>query len=150
MRAAIRKHRYILATLCFAAIILALIAGVFSIDNATNKMIVEYAASLGWELSPSPAEISHLTIPFEFDAVFEAYNAVQKSSGFDLESFRGKQVSRYTYQVLNHKESASARVLLGVLVYENRIIAGDISSAGKNGFLHAITETDNVNINSGQ
>ncbi len=150
MKAAIRNHRYIIATLCFAVIILILITAVFSIDNATNKMIVEYAATLGWEVNPTPAEISHLTIPKEFDTVFETYNAVQKSCGFDLEEFKGKQVSRYTYQVLNHKESQNVHVLLGILVYENRIIAGDISSTDKNGFMHAITETEYINVNDGQ
>lgn len=150
MKAKIGKSRYIIATVAFSIIILILITAVFSIDNATNKMIVEYVKTLGWEVNPTPAEISHLTIPREFDAVYETYNAVQKSSGFDLESFRGKAVSRYTYQVLNHRESENVRVMLGVLVYENRIIAGDISSTDINGFMHSITETDYINVNDGQ
>lgn len=150
MKRVVRRHRYILATLCFAAILFALICGVFSIDNATNKMIVDYVKTLGWEVNPTPAQITHLTVPYEFDAVFETYNAVQKNSGFDLTEFRGKPVSRYTYRLLNHKESNSVNVMLGVLVYENRIVAGDISSTDKNGFMHAITETDYINTNDGQ
>ena len=144
MKRVVRRHRYILATLCFAAILFALICGVFSIDNATNKMIVDYVKTLGWEVNPTPAQITHLTVPYEFDAVFETYNAVQKNSGFDLTEFRGKPVTRYTYRLLNHKESNSVNVMLGVLVYENRIVAGDISSTDKNGFMHAITETSNI------
>lgn len=150
MKAAVKKHRYLIGTLAFALVILALITGVFSIDNSTNKMIVDYVTTLGWQVNPTPSEISHLTIPKEFDAVFETYNAVQKTSGFDLEKFKGKQVSRYTYRVLNHRESDSVNVLLGVLVYENRIIAGDISSTDQNGFMHAITDLDYINTNDGQ
>ncbi len=150
MKRVVRRNRYILATLCFATILFALICGVFSIDNATNKMIVDYVKTLGWDVNPTPCEITHLTIPYEFDAVFETYNAVQKNSGFDLTKFRGKPVTRYTYRLLNHKESNTVNVMLGVLVYENRIVAGDISSTDKNGFMHALTETDYINTNDGQ
>lgn len=140
----IRKHRFILAAFGFAAVPLVIIIGLFSIDNATNQMVVDYIESLGWRINPSPVEISHLTIPQSFDAVYSTYNAVQTGSGFDLTPFRGKKVSRYSYKVLNHRESAKSEVTASVLVYENRIIAGDISSSAMNGFMHALTETSNI------
>ena len=144
MTAAIYKNRYIAGTLAFAVVIFIIIFGVFSIDNSTNRMIVEYTTRLGWQINPSPSEISHLTIPTEFDAVYETYNAVQKVSGFDLAPFKGKRVARYTYLVQNHTESDNCQVLLGVLVYEKRIIAGDISSVDSGGFLHGITEISKI------
>lgn len=139
----VKKYRYVLGTLAFSLILLMIIVGLFSIDNSTNKMIVEYIQSFGWQVEPTPAEITHLTLPKEFDAVYETYNAVQLGAGFDLEPFRGKKVTRYTYRILNHKESSS-QVTAGVFVYENTIIAGDISSADMNGFMHAINETSNI------
>ncbi len=144
MTAAIYKNRFIAGTLAFAVVIFIIIFGVFSIDNSTNRMIVEYATRLGWQVNPSPAEISHLTIPKEFDAVYETYNAVQKSGGFDLTQFKGKSVTRYTYIVQNHAECPGSQVILGVLVYEKRIIAGDISSVDSGGFLHGITEISKI------
>ncbi len=144
MTAAIYKNRYIAGTLAFAVVIFIIILGVFSIDNSTNRMIVEYVSQLGWQINPSPAEISHLTIPGEFDAVYETYNAVQKASGFDLTPFKGKNVTRYTYVVQNHAESEKSHVMLGVLVYEKKIIAGDISSVDSEGFLHGITEISKI------
>ncbi|MBR5155199.1 MAG: DUF4830 domain-containing protein [Clostridia bacterium] len=147
MTAAIYKNRYILATLTFALVLFIIILGVFSIDNSTNRMIVDYVGNLGWVINPSPAEISHLTIPDEFDMVYETYNAVQKKSGFDLTEFKGKKVTRYTYQVQNHVESDKSDVYLGILVYEKRIIAGDISSTDMNGFLHGINEVSKIKNN---
>lgn len=140
----IGKHRYIIAAAVFAAVLLVIIIGLFSIDNATNQMVVDYLESLGWQVNPSPVEISHLTIPQSFDAVYNTYNAVQIGSGFDLAPFKGKKASRYSYKVLNHRESARSEVIAAVLVYENRIIAGDISSSAMNGFMHALTETSNI------
>ncbi len=144
MTAAIYKNRYIAGTLAFAVVIFVIIFGVFSIDNSTNRMIVEYVTNLGWQVNPSPSTISHLTIPAEFDAVYETYNAVQKVSGFDLTPFKGKSVTRYTYTVQNHAESGSCEVVLGILVYDKRIIAGDISSVDSGGFLHGITEISKI------
>ncbi len=144
MTAIIYKNRYILGTLSFSLVLFVLILGVFSIDNSTNRMIVDYVTNLGWEINPSPAEISHLVIPNEFDVVYETYNAVQKKSGFDLTQFKGKRVSRYTYKVQNHQESDKSDVYLGILVYEKRIIAGDISSTDREGFLHGINEVSKI------
>ncbi len=141
---AVKRYRYIFAVVTLAIILLMIIVGFFSIDNSTNEMIVEYIEDLGWEIEATPKEITHLTIPKQFDVVYETYNAVQKQSGFDLEEFKGKKVTRYTYRVLNHKESKDTRVVAGVFVYEDTIIAGDISSTDMNGFLHAITETSNI------
>ncbi len=139
-----KRYRYIIASLAFAIILLMIIVALFSIDNATNEMIVDYIKGLGWEIETTPKEITHLTIPKNFDAVYETYSAVQKHSGFNFEEFKGKNVTRYTYLVLNHKASESSRVVAGIFVYEDTIIAGDISSTDMNGFMHAITETSNI------
>ncbi len=140
----IKKHRFVLGTIFFAIILLIIIVSLFSIDNSTNQMIVDYIESIGWQVDPSPIEISHLTIPNEFDIVYETYNAIQIKAGFDLNEFKGKSVSRYSYKVQNHTKSNEEEVIASVFVYENRIIAGDISSAAINGFMHGITETTNL------
>jgi hypothetical protein len=144
MTAKMQKYRYLAATLVFALVIFGAIYGVFSVDSSTNKMILEYVENLGWQVNPSPTDITHLTIPQQFDAVFETYNAVQKKSGFDLGNFRGKRVTRYTYELQNHIHSADCRVFLGIIVYENRIIAGEISSTDSTGFMHGIEDIQNI------
>ena len=128
----------------FSVAILALIFAVFSVDNSTNKMIVEYANNMGWQVNPTPIDIRHITIPSTLDSVYTAYNAVQKKSGFDIEPFCKKRVTRYTYKLENHKRSAEMNVFLGVLVYESRIIAADIYSNDMEGFMHGISEISQI------
>lgn len=136
--------KYFFATLVFSVLLFTVIFAYFSMDSQTNAMLVDYAKNMGWEVLPSPAEISHFKIPDEFDTVYETYNAVQKKSGFDLEEFRGKAVTRYTYQLQNHEMSGNMRVFLGIIVYESRIIAADIYSTDMEGFLHGICETSKI------
>lgn len=139
-----KKHRFAIAMLVFSLILLAVIVGLFSIDDSTNRMICKYVESLGWRIDASPMEISHLTLPKEFDGIYETYNAVQISSGFDLTPFKGKSVVRYSYKVLNHKRSQETDVIVSVFVYDSRIIAADICSSDADGFMHGITETTNI------
>ncbi len=138
------KYRFIMLSAVFGIVLLIVVTAFFSIDSSTNKMIVEYIEDIGWEIEDSPMEISHLTIPENFDAVYQTYNALQKQSGLSFEDFKGKKVTRYTYRVLNHKESRKSQVVAGVFVFENTIIGADISSADSNGFMHAITDTTNM------
>lgn len=140
----LKKYRFVIATLAFAAVLLLIIVGLFSIDNATNRMVIDYIEGLGWEIEQSPLEISHLTVPGSFDAVYDTYNSIQLNSGFDLTQFKGKNVSRYSYKVLNHESSDKTEVIANVIVYDSRIIAGDICSAEANGFMHSITETSHI------
>lgn len=144
MKGTFARRSGLLCAIVLAAALALFVTGVFGIDASTNKMIVEYADALGWKISPTPDEAVKLTIPNEFDAVYETYNAVQKNSGFDLEEFKGKRVSRYSYRVLNHRQSKTSEVYLGVIVFEGRIIAGEISSTDMNGFMHALTEISGI------
>ena len=77
----------------------------FGTDAELNERNLELLRSYGWEVEEEPEEICRLTIPEEFDAVFSVYQELEKESGFDLESHKGKPVTRYTYHVLNHKDS---------------------------------------------
>ena len=140
----IYKFRYAVGIVLFATIIALIAAGVFAIDNSVNRMIVDYAQNLGWEIEDAPVEVVPVNIPREFDKVYEAYNRHLKNSGFDLEPFRGKSCTRYTYQVKNHQRSEDVPVYLGVIVYESRIVAAEIYSSGPNGFMHGICETEHI------
>jgi len=107
-------------------------------DNVKNAKIIDYIESSGWAIEQSSIEISHLTIPREFDAIFQNYNAYQKEAGFDLTSFKGARATRYSYRILNHRYSGITTVRANVLVVNDEIIAADISSTE---FMHAITNT---------
>lgn len=140
----IRKHRRTVAFAMVSAAVLFVIISRFYVDDSTNDMIVGYMQGLGWKIENRPTEITHITIPEEFDAVYRAYNAMQKPAGFDLEDYRGKEVTRYSYRVLNHSSSDDVEVVAGIFVYGNTVIAGDISSLDKDGFMHSIADVSNI------
>ena len=79
-----------------------------------------------------------VVIPQQFGDVYRNYNELQTAQGFDLMRHRGKQVTRYTYAVLNYPGQAEY-IRANLLVLDDEIIAGDICSVyAKNGFMHGL------------
>lgn len=91
-------------------------------DGATNKQRLDFIAALGVETDDEVIDTAKISIPLKFSDVYEGYNAVQMSAGYDLSDYKGCTVTRYTYAV-----KGSERVI-NILVYRGRIIGGDISS----------------------
>ncbi len=105
----------------------------------TEEDRISLLSALGWEVSKEPddTEIVEVTVPARFDAVYEDYNALQKSVGLDLSRYRGKKVMRYTYTVTNCKDY-DGHVTATLLVYKNRVIGGDVCSSEIGGFLQGL------------
>lgn len=102
----------------------------------TEEDRVEFLESYGWEIARETQTVTEITIPTEFDSVFSEYNLLQKSEGLDLEKYKGKKATLYTYEVLNSSEPAVA----SLIVYKNRIIGGDVSSTSQDGFQQGFTK----------
>lgn len=106
---------------------------------------VEFLASLGYTVSSEPVRTQEVQIPKEFTEVYEQYNAVQKSQGYDLEKFQGKNVMQYVYLVENYPENSGETASPGepvyatLLLYKNKLIGGDLSRSGQQGFLRPLT-----------
>ncbi len=98
----------------------------------TNDARVKFLTDLGWEVTPSPTESSQVKIPKGEDPVFQRYNELQKSQGYDLQKYAGKQVMRYVYQINNYP-GAKEPVYATVLVYRDQIIGGDITDTTPGG-----------------
>ena len=94
-----------------------------SAEDAAN-----FLSQFGWEIDREPTEVKTVTVPNEFDKVFSAYNEIQKAQGLNLTRYRGKEVTRYTFRVLNCKDT-SLPVWANVLVYKKRVIGGDMYSS---------------------
>ena len=107
-----------------------------------NEDRVAFLKKLGWEVESEPREIKEVQIPEEFDSVFSQYNKIQLSSGLNLEKYKGKSVKKYTYLVSNYDYDGS--VYANLLVYKDRVIGGDISSARSDGFVHSLLGADNL------
>ena len=100
--------------------------------GASNEQRVQYLKSFGWDVTATPVETSQVKIPSNPTEAFDRYCLLQKSNGFDLKAYAGKQVMRYVYQVNNYPGAADP-VYATILVYKNQIIGGDITDTGARG-----------------
>jgi hypothetical protein len=99
---------------------------------ASNDDRVKFLTDLGWEVTTSPVESSQVRIPQESSEVFDRYNTLQKSLGYDLSAYAGKNVMRFVYKVNNYP-GATEPVYATVLVYKNQVIGGDITDTAAGG-----------------
>ena len=106
-----------------------------------NDDRVEFLEGFGYTVDESPVEIVEVKIPQKFDSVYEKYNDVQRAQGLNLKRYTGKNAIRYTYKINNYKD-ASDGVYANLLIYNNKIIAGDVYSMGVNSFLHGFEQKD--------
>ena len=98
----------------------------------SNDARVAFLKNFGWKVAASPTESSQVKIPSEPSEVFDRYNALQKSQGYDLSAFAGKTVMRYVYKVNNYP-GATEPVYATLLVYKNQIIGGDVTDTAARG-----------------
>ena len=140
MTAKVNLKKVLLALAAVAALVLALIAllggGKSTQTSApimsSNDARVKFLTDFGWEVTTSPVESSQVKIPSETSPVFERYNNLQKSQGYDLSKFAGKKVMRYVYKVSNYP-GATEPVYATLLIYKNEIIGGDVTDSAPNG-----------------
>ena len=95
-------------------------------------------AQFGWETGEEAVEVAEITLPSEFDAVMTEYNELQRRQGLDLDKYRRKTVTRYTYEVTNYPDYPG-KVYASILVYRGKVIGGDVCTAELNGFMHGFT-----------
>lgn len=140
MTAKVNFKKIIIGLVAAAALIVALIllfGGKNTEPTATdavsnNDARVQFLKNFGWEVSTSPTESSQVRIPGETTEVFDRYNALQKSQGYDLSQYAGKTVMRYVYKINNYP-GATEPVYATLLVYKNQIIGGDVTNTAAKG-----------------
>ncbi len=136
-----KTQNAIFITLLAATITVGVIFILFGSDSKINQNNLQLIRSYGWIVDEKPAEIVRLTIPDEFDAIYDAYNSIGKTAGFDLYSHRGEIATRYSYRVNNHRDSETGMLRANVIVTKNGIISADISSLEFGGNIQAISDT---------
>lgn len=104
----------------------------------TNDDRIAFISQFGWEVEAAPTEQAQVTIPDEFDKVFVRYNELQKAQGLDLEKYRRKTMERFTYKITNYP-NYDGTVYVNLLVYRNKVVAGDICSADSAGFIYGFS-----------
>lgn len=98
----------------------------------SNDDRVKFLTDFGWDVTATPTESMQVRIPSESSEVFDRYNTLQKSQGYDLNQYAGKSVMRYVYQI-NNFPNATEPVYATVLVYKDQIIGGDVTNSGPGG-----------------
>ena len=105
----------------------------------SNDERIAFISQFGWQVEPVAKEEAEVTIPKEFDKVFSGYNTIQKNQGLNLEKYKNKTVTRYTYVVTNYPDY-DGTVYFNMLVYKDRVIGGDVCSAALDGFIHGFAK----------
>ena len=135
--------------------VVAIVVALFSVIGKGNKPVaddstVNYKAStaaertaflsqFGWKISEDPVEICEVIIPEDFDAGYAEYAEMNKAQGLDLEPYKGMRAKKWTYDILNYPglENKSGIVQANLLIFDGRVIGGDISSLEPNGFINS-------------
>lgn len=144
------------AVLCIASI--ALVAVIFALPTEsvqavsneteelnfdkikTNEDRIGFLKQFGWEVEEKAVSENEVKIPRELDKILSAYNDIQSNLGLDLSKYKGKNVMRYTYKVTNYPDY-DGTVYANIIVYKNKVIAGDLCSSDIEGFIHGLQKT---------
>lgn len=140
-----KKIAVILAALLLVAVLIGVFSGKGTSSSsktetpaiATNEDRVAFLTALGWTVSKSPVETQEVRIPEESSEVYNRYNALQVSQGYDLTQYAGKNVMRYVYEITNYP-SATEPVYATLLIYKDQVIGGDVTSTAADGAVHGL------------
>jgi hypothetical protein len=104
------------------------------VNLATNEERVSFLSNFGWEVDAEPSENREVMIPEKFNDVYTAYNEMQKAQGYDLKPYAGYRCMQYKYKVSNYPNEDE--VYATMLVYDNKLLGGDIACVKVDGFMH--------------
>ena len=150
------RKKVVMAVLCGIVVVMAGMIAVASLgpetvsvfgrrgggtSAATNDERVNFIAARGLEVEETPISQMEVTIPAEFDTIYVGYNQIQQSQGFNLEKYRGKEVTKYSYAV-KAPEGQSSETVASLLVYKDKVIGADLCSRELGGILKALGEAE--------
>ena len=91
-------------------------------NDSAAESYFQIAEKMGYsDVEKVPYEVVKFTIPETFTSVYDRYNSLLEQNGYSLVPYKGKECTRYTYLI----PSVNARA--NILVYDGKVIGGDIS-----------------------
>ncbi len=102
-----------------------------------NSSRVSFIKNLGIDISEEIIEEKPFKIPENFTKVFLKYNELQKEAGYDLIKYSGQTATIYKYKAINMSDSI---IYVNLIVLNDKIIGGDISSVELDGFMLPLKE----------
>lgn len=125
-----------LTTLVCAALICSevYVAGNNNANATTNAERLNFIKSMGYTVKDSEPTAKYVTVPDVFSDVYNNYNTLQLQSGYDLSLYKGCTITIYTYTI-NPPSNYDGDCVVNIMVYDNRVIGGDVSSRALGGFM---------------
>ena len=150
MTAKVNIKKVLIVLAAIAAVLIGIIAfcggedtTVTSATVSDNDSRVNFLKGFGWEVTTSPVESGQVRIPTETTEVFDRYNQLQQTQGYDLTKYGGKKVMRYVYKITNYP-GATDPVYATVLVYKNQIIGGDVTDTASGGKIRSFKKDGSI------
>ena len=151
MTARVDKKKIVMVLAAAAVLVAALIMLLGGGDTAPTAALsptgndgrVQFLKSFGWEVAASPVESGQVRIPQEGSEVFDRYNALQKSQGYDLSPYAGKTVMRYVYKIKNYP-GATDPVYATLLILKDQVIGGDVTDTAAKGVIRGFKMPDSI------
>ena len=107
-----------------------------------NDSRIAFLQGFGWQVSTSPVSSGQVKIPDTQSAVYQRYNELQKSQGYDLSQYAGQTVMRYVYKITNYP-GATDPVYATVLAFKGQIIGGDVTNTAAKGVVQTFKFPEN-------
>ena len=101
----------------------------------TAEERVDFISQFGLKAVESSEESEEFRMPESFDRVIAGYNEIQSMQGLNIEKYKNKKVTRYTYSVPDYSEGDA---VVNLIIYKGTVIACDISSAEPGVFVHPL------------
>lgn len=126
--------------------------GALNYKAENSEQRIAFISQFGWKISEEPTEVREVLIPESFQDGYTEYAEMNKAQKLDLEIYKGMRAKRWTYDILNYPGvEASGAVQINLLVYNGRVIGGDVSSLEGGGFMHGFElPKNNVEITAAQ
>ncbi len=137
-----KKARPVVFTLIIITAIIVLPLLIFGFSDKTPKAESEEDIRLfltdNGIVTVGAPKVKTVLIPEVFSDVYENYNALQKSQGFDLYPYRGKYAKVYTYIIVTADGVRAENTEAHIMVLDGRIIGGDVASTELGGEMNGI------------
>lgn len=88
----------------------------------------------GWDIEEVSCET--VRIPEEFEGIYKEYADIQSKDGFKLENYKGKEVQRCLYRVLNY--GGDSEVTAELLLYNDELISAALIENKPDGFIKSL------------
>ena len=112
--------------------------------SVSQDEIISFLEINGWIANTGQVSSSEKVIPEIFDVTYNDYALLQKKQGFDFENYKGKQITLYSYPLLNYPGYENCdNIFINILTFNGSIIGADIYCTSINGFITGAVKDGN-------